>query len=88
MLYCVFLFLVINRSVAGVVFPAVGAHYPVAGVILTVVEEIHLVAVVTCPVARVMHNCVAQVTSSPQSPLSHRQRNPDRTRIMAFTWAG
>ena len=54
MLYCVFLFLVINRSVAGVVFPAVGAHYPVAGVILTVVEENHPVAVVTCPVARVV----------------------------------
>ena len=41
MLYCVFLFLVINRSVAGVVFHAAGAHYPVAGVILTVVEKIH-----------------------------------------------
>ena len=80
MLCCVFLFLVINRSVAGVVFPA-------AGVILTVVEEIHPVAVVTCPVARVMHNC-AQVTSSPQSPLSHGQHDPDRTWIMAFTRAG
>ena len=77
----------INHSVAGVVFPAAGAHYPVAGVILTVVEEIHPVAVVTCPVAMVMHNC-AQVTSSPQSPLSHGQRDPDRTQIMAFTWAG
>ena len=51
-----FLFLVINRSVAGVVCP-------VAGVILTAVEENHPVAVVTCPVARVMQNCVAQVTS-------------------------
>ena len=64
-----FLSLVINRSVAGVVCPAAGArpvagaHYPVAGVILTVVEEIHPVAAVACPVARVMHNCVAQVTS-------------------------
>ena len=55
-LCCVFLFLVINRSVAGVVCP-------VAGVILTVVEENHPVAVVACPVARVMQNCVAQVTS-------------------------
>ena len=54
--YAVFLFLVINRSVAGVVCP-------VAGVILTVVEENHPVAVVACPVARVMQNCVAQVTS-------------------------
>ena len=51
-----FLFLVINRSVAGVVCP-------VAGIILTVVEENHPVAVVACPVARVMQNCVAQVTS-------------------------
>ena len=53
--YCVFLFLVINRSVAGVVCP-------VAGVILTVVEENHPVTVhvVACPVARVMQNCVAQ----------------------------
>ena len=34
-----------------------------AGVILTVVEENHPVAVVACPVARVMQNCVAQVTS-------------------------
>ena len=51
-----FLFLVINRSVAGVVCP-------VAGVILTVVEENHPVAVVAFPVARVMQNCVAQVTS-------------------------
>ena len=33
------------------------------GVILTVVEENHPVAVVACPVARVMQNCVAQVTS-------------------------
>ena len=57
-LWCVFLFLVINRSVAGVVCP-------VAGVILTVsvVEENHPIAVVACPVARVMQNCVAQVTS-------------------------
>ena len=46
----------INRSVAGVVCP-------VAGDILTVVEENHPVAVVACPVARVMQNCVAQVTS-------------------------
>ena len=45
-----------NRSVAGVVCP-------VAGVILTVVEENHPVVVVACPVARVMQNCVAQVTS-------------------------
>ena len=45
-LYCVFLFIVINRSVAGVVCP-------VAGVILTVVEENHPVAVVACPVAKV-----------------------------------
>ena len=61
-LYCVFLFLVINRSVAGVVCPVAGAHYPVAGVILTVVEENHPVTVhvVACPVARVMQNCVAQ----------------------------
>ena len=44
-LYCVFLFLVINRSVAGVVCPVAGAHYPVGGVILTVVEENHPVAV-------------------------------------------
>ena len=50
-----FLFLVINRSVAGVVCP-------VAGVIPTVVEENHPVAVEACPVARVMQNCVAQVT--------------------------
>ena len=78
----------IIRSVTGVVFPAAGAHYPVARVILTVVEENHSVAVVTCPVARVIHNCVAQVTSSPQSPHSHGQRNSDRTRIMAFTRAG
>ena len=62
-LYCVFLFLVINRSVAGVVCPVAGAHYSVAGVILTVVEENHPVAVVACPLARVMQNCVAQVTS-------------------------
>ena len=62
-LYCVFLFLVINRSVAGVVYPVAGAHYPVTGVSLTVVEENHPVAVVACPVARVMQNCVAQVTS-------------------------
>ena len=55
-LCCVFLFLVINRSVAGVVCS-------VAGVILTVVEENHPVAVVACPLARVMQNCVAQVTS-------------------------
>ena len=34
-----------------------------AGVILTEVKEIHPVAVVACPVARVMQNCVAQVTS-------------------------
>ena len=54
--YCMFLFLVINHSVAGVVCP-------VAGVILTVVEENHSVAVVACPVVRVMQNCVAQVTS-------------------------
>ena len=53
----------INCSVAGVVCPVAGAHYPVAGVILTVVEEIHPVAVMACPVARVMLNCVAQVTS-------------------------
>ena len=46
----------INRSVAGVVCP-------MAGAILTVVEENHLVAVVACPVARVMQNCVAQLTS-------------------------
>ena len=46
----------VNRSVAVVV-------RPVAGVILTVVEENHPVAVVACPVARVMQNCVAQVTS-------------------------
>ena len=46
----------INRSVAGVVCPF-------GGVILTVVEENHPVAVVACPVARVMQNCVAQVTS-------------------------
>ena len=45
----------INRSV--------GVVCPVAGVILTVVEENHPVAVVACPVARVMQNCVAQVTS-------------------------
>ena len=51
-----FLFLVINRSVAGVVCP-------VAGVTLTVVEENHPVPVVARPVARVMQNCVAQVTS-------------------------
>ena len=55
-LYCVFLFIVINCSVAGVV-------YPVAGVILTVGGENHPVAVVACPVAGVMQNCVAQVTS-------------------------
>ena len=53
----------INRSVAGVVCPAAGAHYPVAGVILTAVEENLPIAVVACPVARVMQNCVAQVTS-------------------------
>ena len=35
----------------------------VAGVILAVVEENHPVAVMACPVARVMQNCVAQVTS-------------------------
>ena len=64
-----FLFLVINRSVAGVVCPVAGArpvagaHYPVAGVILTVVEENHPIVVVACPVARVMQNCVAQVTA-------------------------
>ena len=45
----------INRSVAGAC--------PVAGVILTMVQENHPVAVVACPVARVMQNCVAQVTS-------------------------
>ena len=49
--------------VAGVVCPVAGAHYPVAGVILTGVEENHPVAVVACPVARVMQNSVAQVTS-------------------------
>ena len=59
----------INRSVAGVVCPVAGArpvagaHYPVAGVILTVVEENHPIVVVVCPVARVMQNCVAQVIS-------------------------
>ena len=37
--------------------------YPVAGVILTVVEENHPVAVAACPVARFMQNCVAQVIS-------------------------
>ena len=83
-----FLFLVISRSVARVVFPAAGAHYPVAGVILTVVEENHPISVMAYPVARVMHNCVAQVTSSPMSPLSHGQRGPDQTRIMAFTRSG
>ena len=36
---------------------------PFGGVILTVVEENHPVAVVACPVARVKQNCVAQVTS-------------------------
>ena len=36
---------------------------PFGGAILTVVEENHPVAVVACPVARVMQNCVAQVTS-------------------------
>ena len=61
--YCVFLFLVVNRSVPGVVCPVAAAHYPMAGVILTAVEENHPVAVVACPVARVMQNCVAQVTS-------------------------
>ena len=61
-LYCVFLFLVINRSVTGVVCPVAGAR-PVAGVIFTVVEENHPVAVVACPAARVTQNCVAQVTS-------------------------
>ena len=74
-LYCVFLFLVINRSVAGVVCPVAGArpvagaHYPVAGVILTVVaiEENHPIVVVACPVARVMQNCVPQVTSNCKS---------------------
>ena len=40
-----------------------GVVCPVAGVILTVVVENHPVAVVACPVARVMQNCVAQVTS-------------------------
>ena len=60
-LCCVFLFLVINRSVAGVVCPVAGVI--LTGVILTVVEENHPVAVVACPVARVMQNCVAQVTS-------------------------
>ena len=60
-----FLFLVINRSVAGVVCLVAGAHHPVAGVILSVVEEYHPVAVVACPAARVMQNCVAQVTSKP-----------------------
>ena len=80
----------ISRSVARVVFPAAGAHYPVAGVILTVVEENHPVSVMAYPVARVIHNCVATVvvTSSPRSPLSHGQRGPDQTRIMAFTRAG
>ena len=53
----------INRSVAEVVCPVAGAHYPMAGVILTVIEENHPVAVVACPVARVMQTCVAQVTS-------------------------
>ena len=48
---CVFLFIVINCSVAGL--------------ILTVVGENHPVAVVACPAARVMQNCVAQVTSKP-----------------------
>ena len=43
--------------------PCGWAHYPVAGVILTVVEENHPVAVVACPVERVMQSCVAQVTS-------------------------
>ena len=51
-----FLFIVINHSAAGAVCP-------VAGVILTVVEENYPVAVVACPVARVMQNCVAQMTS-------------------------
>ena len=46
----------INCSVAGVVCP-------VAGVILTVVEENHPIAVVVCPMARFMQNCVAQVTT-------------------------
>ena len=58
-----FLFLVINHSVAGVVCPVTGAHYPVTGVILTAVEENHPVPVVACPVARDIQNCVAQVTS-------------------------
>ena len=53
-----FLFIVINCSVAGVVCP-------VAGLILTVVGENHPVAVVACPAARVMQNCVAQVASKP-----------------------
>ena len=45
-LYCVFLFLVINRSVAGVVCPVAGArpvageHYHMAWVILTVERKI------------------------------------------------
>ena len=58
-----FLFIVINRSVAGLVCPVVGvvchvagAHCPLAGVILTVVEKNYTVAVVACPVARVMQN--------------------------------
>ena len=34
-----------------------------AGVILTVVDENHPIAVVACPVARVMKNCLAQMTS-------------------------
>ena len=53
----------INRSVAGVVYPVAGVVCPVAGIIFTVVEENHPVAVVACPVARVMQNCVVQVTS-------------------------
>ena len=40
-----------------------GWAHPVAGVILTVVEENHPVAEVACPVARFMQNCVAQMTS-------------------------
>ena len=42
--------------------PVAGAHYPVAGVIHTIVEEIHSVAVVACPVAGVVH-CVARINS-------------------------
>ena len=52
----------INRSVAGVVCPVAGAHYLVAGYSYCG-EENHPIPVVACPVARVMQNCVAQVTS-------------------------